>query len=184
VQFFHSRAAFEHERAMYMDRDLHAALPPVTEMRSNEHRAIVGARGFVFPPFIVTDHGESLDTWIRKRSDPGFAATVRVLRDIAGQLKGLHAQNLVHRNLNPESILWRPKHHTWSLADFGCADRAGARRLPAHRASASQPVLSHDNHMCTRPTVDDVPGAESSAGRLQGQLRAPPCLAGLACCAD
>lgn len=111
---------------MYLDRDLHAALPPVTEIRSNESRDVVGRDGFVFPPFIVTDHGESLDTWIRKRSDPGFAATVRVLRDIAGQLKGLHAQNLVHRNLNPESILWRPKHHTWSLADFGCADRAGA----------------------------------------------------------
>jgi hypothetical protein len=182
VQFFHSYAAFEHERAMYMDRD-HAALPRVTEIRANENRAIVGAGGFVFPPFTVIDFGESLDSWIRNRSGPGFAAIVRVLRDIVGQIKGLHAQNLVHHNLKPESIHWRPKPHTWSLTDFGCANRAGARRLPAHHPSASQPVLSHDHHMCTQPTLDDVLGAHSSAGRQRGQLRAPSCLEGHMCCA-
>lgn len=126
IKFFTSRAAYERERSMYADRDLRAALPPVTEIRSNEDGEVTAEGGFVFPPFIVTDRGESLDTWARNKRDPGFAATVRVLRDVAGQVKGLHAQGLVHRNLNPESILWRPKHQCWSLDDFGCADVAGA----------------------------------------------------------
>ena len=128
IKFFTSRAAYERERSMYADRDLRAALPPVTEIRSNEDGEVVAEDGWVFPPFIITDRGESLDTWARNKRDPGFAATVRVLRDVAGQVKGLHSQGLVHRNLNPESILWRPKHQTWSLDDFGCADVAGAAR--------------------------------------------------------
>lgn len=125
IKFFTSRAAYERERSMYADRDLRAALPPVTEIRSNEDAEVVADDGWVFPPFIITDRGESLDMWARNKRDPGFAATVRVLRDVAGQVKGLHSQGLVHRNLNPESILWRPKHQTWSLDDFGCADVAG-----------------------------------------------------------
>lgn len=129
IKFFTSRAAYERERSMYADRDLRAALPPVTEIRSNEDGEVTAEGGFVFPPFIVTDRGESLDTWARNKRDPGFSATVRVLRDVAGQVKGLHAQGLVHRNLNPESILWRPKHQCWSLDDFGCADVSGTLLL-------------------------------------------------------
>jgi hypothetical protein len=125
IKFFTSRHAYERERSMYADRDLRDALPPVTDIRPNEDGAVTAVDGWVFPPFIVTDRGESLDTWVRNKRDPGFAATVRVLRDVAGQVKGLHGQGLVHRNLNPESINWRPKHKTWALDDFGCADVAG-----------------------------------------------------------
>lgn len=48
IKFFTSRAAYERERSMYADRDLRAALPPVTEIRSNEDGEVVAEDGWVF----------------------------------------------------------------------------------------------------------------------------------------
>jgi serine/threonine protein kinase len=51
---------------------------------------------------------------------------VQALIHTAQALKELHAMGYAHRDLKPGNILRRPKHHDWTLIDFGCAARIGA----------------------------------------------------------
>lgn len=51
--------------------------------------------------------------------------TVQVLSHICERVKTLHAAHVAHRDLKPGNVLWRPKHYSWTLIDFGCAAEIG-----------------------------------------------------------
>lgn len=51
---------------------------------------------------------------------------VQVLSHICERVKTLHDAGVAHRDLKPGNVLWRPKHYSWTLIDFGCAAKIGA----------------------------------------------------------
>lgn len=50
----------------------------------------------------------------------------QVLSHICERVKTLHDAGVAHRDLKPGNVLWRPKHYSWTLIDFGCAAEIGA----------------------------------------------------------
>ena len=84
----------------------------------------VTEEGWRYPPFIVVERGESLDEW-QARIQPDFPTIVQVLSHVTERVKTMHGLGLVHRDLKPGNVLWRPGQHSWTLIDFGCAANAG-----------------------------------------------------------
>ena len=80
--------------------------------------------GWRFPPFIVVERGESLDEW-RARIQPDFPTIVQVLSHVTERVRTMHDLGLIHRDLKPGNVLWRPGQHSWTLIDFGCAANIG-----------------------------------------------------------
>eukprot|EP00892_Ulva_mutabilis_P012634 jgi/Ulvmu1/9743/UM055_0083.1 len=125
IKFFTRRAGFERERALYDKPALRSMMPAVIDVVPNADGRYATPAGFVFPPCIVVEKGESLDEWAT-RIEPGFPTILNVLCDVATRLQQLHAAGFVHRDLKPGNILWRPQHHSWTLIDFGCAAATGS----------------------------------------------------------
>jgi serine/threonine protein kinase len=126
-RFFTNRAAFEREQTLYGKEELREMMPAVRRVVDNTDGSICSSSGWVFPPFIIVEKGESLDEWALRIS-PDFPTVLTVLCHIAARLQHLHGAGLAHRDLKPANVLWRPKHHSWTLIDFGCAAEIGALR--------------------------------------------------------
>jgi hypothetical protein len=132
IKFYTQFAAFSRERDLYSDPTLREMMPATQQIIGNEDRAIHMPDGYVFPPAIVIEKGESLDVWAsRERKD--FVTILQVLCHIAERLKVLHAAGWAHLDLKPGNVLRRPEQHSWTLIDFGCAARIGARLQSAYR---------------------------------------------------
>ena len=84
----------------------------------------VTEEGWRFPPFIVVERGESLDEW-HARIQPDFPTIVQVLSHLLERVCTLHSLGVVHRDLKPGNVLWRPGQHSWTLIDYGCASMSG-----------------------------------------------------------
>ena len=85
----------------------------------------------VAAPFTPLRAVQSLDEWAL-RIVPDFPTVLMVLCHIATRLQQLHSAGVAHRDLKPANVLWRPKHHNWTLIDFGCAAEIGACLAPCH----------------------------------------------------
>jgi serine/threonine protein kinase len=70
------------------------------------------------------ERGEALDEFVR-RHKPDFPTILQILGHVAERMQQLHREGFVHRDLKPANILWRPRAHSWTLIDFGCASRIG-----------------------------------------------------------
>jgi serine/threonine protein kinase len=125
IKFYTQFDAFARERDLYMEPQLREMMPATHEIIGNEDGAIRMPDGYVLPPSIVIEKGESLDVWSR-REKHDFITVMQVLCHIAERLHVLHAAGWVHRDLKPGNVLRRPTHHSWTLIDFGCTARIGA----------------------------------------------------------
>jgi serine/threonine protein kinase len=125
IKFYTQFDAFARERDLYMEPVLRKMMPATHEFIGNEDKAIHMPDGYIFPPSIVIEKGESLDVWAR-REQHDFITTMQVLCHIAERLQVLHAAGWVHRDIKPGNVLRRPVHHSWTLIDFGCTARVGA----------------------------------------------------------
>ena len=69
---------------------------------------------------------------------------MQALTHIAKKLEQLHSSGWVHRDIKPGNILRLPKVHGWTLMDFGCAARTGARPsalCPAQLSAEAGPSI-------------------------------------------
>jgi hypothetical protein len=64
---FVQEADFVAEVALYQDRVLRRALPPLCQATANRDRTVTSRSGYVFPPFIVLERGVTLQ--VRLRAD-------------------------------------------------------------------------------------------------------------------
>ena len=99
-------------------------------VQDNADGGIQDSTGYVLPPFIVVERGESLNEWV-DRVAPDFVTSMFVLCHVTKRLQLLHSAGLCHRDLKPGNILWRPTANAWTLIDFGCAEPIGAPPPPS-----------------------------------------------------
>ena len=77
IKFFTKRQGFERERKLYDKLALRSMMPAVIEVVPNADNRYATEDGFVFPPCLVVERGESLDEWAR-RIEPGFLTILSV----------------------------------------------------------------------------------------------------------
>ena len=72
---------------------------------------------------IIENFGEALATWIAgRRFSLGEALDVGI--ELARILARIHAAGVVHRDINPQNILYDPASRTAKVIDFGVAKAA------------------------------------------------------------
>jgi serine/threonine protein kinase len=154
IKFYTEFGAFARERDLYMEPVLREMMPATHEIIGNEDGSIRMPTGFVFPPAIVIEKGESLDVWAQ-REKHDFITTMQVLCHIAERLHVLHAAGWVHRDIKPGNVLRRPQHHSWTLIDFGCTARIGAHcaHFATSEAASSDWQMHVDCVLSGRPAL-------------------------------
>ena len=78
IKFYIYRGAFERERELYMEPQLKAMMPTTITVQDNaldEHKT---PYGYVFPPFVIIDWGQSLDEWAQDHANTDFATIFQV----------------------------------------------------------------------------------------------------------
>eukprot|EP00892_Ulva_mutabilis_P000459 jgi/Ulvmu1/10413/UM062_0009.1 len=159
IKFFLNRKAFDCEDALYVQQRLREMMPAVTLIHSNEDGSLKTHEGWFFPPCIVVERGESLDEW-RAHVQPDFCTVVQVLIHVTERVSTLHAAGVVHRDLKPANVLWRPRHHAWTLIDYGCAaDIASTTRLTfsmAYSPPEALCTLHAGAHTITSDPASDI----------------------------
>ena len=78
MQFYAKREAFNLELQLYLDPTLQQLMPARAEVIANQDRSNRSPNGFVFPPCIVLERGESLDEFA-KNVDYEFITVMQVL---------------------------------------------------------------------------------------------------------
>lgn len=79
VKFYAARTSFERERALYMDASLRTMMPATRAFIGNYNGAVSGPNGYVFPPCIIIERGESLKEWAKRESATDFITNMQVL---------------------------------------------------------------------------------------------------------
>ena len=131
AKFFPTAAAFDQYNAM---NDL-PMMRPVMPMR---HRTFTNELGlfraptsrFRFPPFLVAERGIPLALWASQERTP--AQLFAVFVELVSHLVTLHDLNLVHRQLNGETIVFMPHVHKWRLLRVNESVPVGAPLSAAH----------------------------------------------------
>jgi hypothetical protein len=88
---------------MYRVEQLRDVLLPIVQAPDSADQFFVGPFGFVYPPFAITERGESLNEWV-SRSAPDVPTTVFVLLHVAEKLQQLHEAGWTHRDLKCDAI--------------------------------------------------------------------------------
>jgi Protein kinase domain len=166
VKFFQAAHVFACEAEMYANPKLRKMMTATREIGNNMDQQHVGPGGYVFPPFIVFERGESLNEWtmrMRAITSQGSVDIVHAylaLSNIAQRLQELHSAGYVHRDLKPSNVLWLSRIFAWTLIDFGSAAEIGTLRHHYTLPSTVSSCIIHwssegcDSKLtCARPDV-------------------------------
>jgi hypothetical protein len=77
-RFYTHLPAFERERQLYEATDLKKMMPATHAIFDNSDGNVTASNGYVFPPCIIIERGESLDQWARRESERDFVTTLQV----------------------------------------------------------------------------------------------------------
>lgn len=72
------RAAFDREKALYTQSELKAMMPATLAIQDNAQHDICTPYGYVFPPFVIIEQGQSLDEWARDNANGDFITVFQV----------------------------------------------------------------------------------------------------------
>lgn len=134
VKFFFDQATFDRELELHDRPALRRMMAATVQINSNCQGAVAAPCGYVFPPFIVMDRGASLSEWnatIAQQDAPedsdevDIVSKAQALMHVTQCIAKLHKIGWAHRNLKPSNVLHWPRHHTWTLIDFGNAAKIG-----------------------------------------------------------
>lgn len=77
IKFYLEKAAFEREQELYMHPDLQSTIPATMAIEDNSSGELATPYGYMFPPFIITENGQSLKEWA-SRNNPDFITIFQV----------------------------------------------------------------------------------------------------------
>ena len=102
-------------------------------MRTLNHPAIqrgLGSGKYNNTPYLVTElvSGESMPDLICRLAPMPIDDAVALIRKVADGLAHCHDHNIIHRDMNPENILFT-EHQQPVILDFGLALTKGAHRV-------------------------------------------------------
>ena len=162
IKFYRSRTSFDCERAAYGRTSIADAVAVPQHGIVTEPGT--GPDGYRWPPCIVMDVGEPLDTFLG-RVPRGDEATIRTaLADIAAVIETLHSKGWAHRNLKPSNILFLAEGERWVLCDLERCSRVGAPHAlhPLHACMHADCISSA---LVSTASLAPLPSAQRRAGR-------------------
>ena len=125
-RFYTHRPAFERERELYEATELKSMMPATHAIVDNADGSIKASNGYVWPPCIIIERGESLDQWAKREPDRDFVTTLQVPSSRVPLLPSLchHPSGAF---LSREPLLPRLCHHPFRC----CAATSAAHSLLA-----------------------------------------------------
>lgn len=78
IKFYLSKRTFDTERLLHGDMDVQCHMPATLSMHDNSSSSVKTASGYVLPPFVVMQRGQTLDEWARENRSPDFVAVFNV----------------------------------------------------------------------------------------------------------
>eukprot|EP00892_Ulva_mutabilis_P005913 jgi/Ulvmu1/3694/UM017_0111.1 len=143
VKFYIDRSAFDRERELYTESQLKAMMPATLAIEDNASGKVCTPYGYVFPPFVIIECGQSLDEWARDTANKDFITIFQALSHAVRALRRLHEFGYAHRDIKPGNILRRPKQHDWTLIDFGCTAQIGSTAGLSFSLKYAAPEVVH-----------------------------------------
>ena len=78
IKFYLHREAFERERELYTESQLKAMMPATLAVEDNATGEHQTPYGYVFPPFVIIECGQSLDEWSKDNANADFVTIFQV----------------------------------------------------------------------------------------------------------
>ena len=78
IKFYLDRKGFESERELYTESELKAMMPATLAVEDNASGDCKTPYGYVFPPFVIIERGESLDEWSRDNANKDIVTIFQV----------------------------------------------------------------------------------------------------------
>lgn len=78
IKFYMDRSAFRRERELYREPQLKEMMPATLAVVENTAGDVATPYGYVFPPFVIIEGGESLDEWSRANRNKDFITVFQV----------------------------------------------------------------------------------------------------------
>ena len=78
IKFYMDRLAFQRERDLYQDSALKTMMPATLAIDENQSQQCRTPYGYVFPPFVIIECGQSLDEWSRDNMNKDFITIFQV----------------------------------------------------------------------------------------------------------
>ena len=78
IKFYMDKSAFQRERALYTQAELKSMMPATLAAEDNASGTISTPYGYIFPPFVIIECGQSLDEWSRDNANKDFITVFQV----------------------------------------------------------------------------------------------------------
>ena len=83
---------------------LACVMPDLLHADANVAGAVRSHSGYIFPPFVVTERGTTLRTWLEQKR--GVFELCTMMEAVARLLDSLHRAGYVHRDVKARSAVW------------------------------------------------------------------------------